>query len=118
MMARLSVSPPFSPLFAQALKAASRRSRRADPCRNASTEERESETPYLPLAPRSAARAAAEARKLSERPVERVFVQQQQEGGFIGQHILRKRGAKPREPFDDGRHARALIAFEPRAGAR
>ena len=56
--------------------------------------------------------------KTLREPVERVFIQQQQERGFIGQHILRKSGAKPREPFDDGRHARALIAFEPRAGAQ
>ena len=58
MTARLSVSPPFSPRLIQALKIFSRRSRRAENCRNGSTEERDSVKAYLPGWPRSSRRGA------------------------------------------------------------
>ncbi len=48
VMARLSVSLPISPRRIQALNASSRRSRRAENCRNGSIDERDSVMTYLP----------------------------------------------------------------------
>ena len=54
--------------------------------------------------------------KTLRKPVERVFVEQQQERGFIGQHILRKSGAELGEP--SRRSPSCARADRPRAARR
>ena len=65
---RLSVLPPLAPRMVQALNAFSRRSRRAEYCRNGSIEERDSVMACLPGWPWSLAVCAAAARTASGRP--------------------------------------------------
>ena len=68
MIALLSVLPPVSPRAIQARNAFSRRSRRAENCRNGSTLERCKVMTCLPVMPRSSAAALAAARTKSGRP--------------------------------------------------
>jgi hypothetical protein len=67
-MARLSVASPICPRLIQALNASSRRSRRAENCRNGSIEERDRVMTNLPSRPWSAAARAAESRSASGNP--------------------------------------------------
>src|SRR5262245_66168636 len=71
MIALLSFPPPPSPRAIQARKIFSRRSRRAENCRNGSTLERDVVTACLPASPRSSAAARAAARTKSGRSEER-----------------------------------------------
>ncbi len=118
MIAPLSCAPALAPRATKARNAFSRRSRRAENCRNGSSEERESVTACLPGCPRSAAVRAAAARKLSGRPTRSSgAVENHREGFFVGEHVLPELGAQRRQPFADRGEPRLLVGREPGAGA-
>ena len=115
MIARLSVAPPFSPRAIQALKAASRRSRRLENCRNGSIEERESVITRLPSMPRSeAAFAAASTLRLGKAGEIRVAFEHQRVGALVGEHVLPELRAEHREPLGDLREPLLLLRVERR----
>src|ERR1700757_3893712 len=104
MIALLSVAPPPSPRAIQARNAFSRRSRRAEYCRNGSMLERESGTKCPSLRPRSFASPRAGAPPHETRQPRQVLLALEREriGLLVGQHVLAERGAQTREPLVDG----------------
>jgi hypothetical protein len=86
---RLSVLPPFSPRLIHAFHASSRRSRRAENCRNGSTLERASVMAWLPGLPSWTAAWAAASRTEAGRPSRSVSPSEHHVPGLlVGQHVL------------------------------
>ncbi len=119
MIALLSVLPPSSPRAIQARNAFSRRSRRAENCRNGSTLERDSVMTCLPAMPalgRGRARRLASTK--SGRPAQIVLaVEHERVGLLVGEHVLAERRAERRQPLADLGEPLARLGIERGAGA-
>ena len=118
MIALLSVFPPPSPRATQARKIFSRRSRRAENCRNGSTLEREIVTTCLPASPRSsAARPRRRAYEIGQAREVVLALEHQRIALLVRQHVLTEGGAERRQPLVDLGEPRLGLCIERRAGA-
>ncbi len=115
MIGALSRAP--APRETKARQTCSRRSRRAENCRNGSTDERSSVTSVfagmaalLGGGGRRGARGVRQALQVR-------FVQDQRIGFLVAEHVLAEGGAERGEPLGDLGEALLLLRREPRAGA-